>query len=64
MNKGFSLIVNKKFISKLILMPYFTISRVTEEAIYLKPLPKEKEEEAKKEERKYMNSYNKKLNLY
>lgn len=45
-------------------MPYFTISRVTKEAIYLKPLPKEKEEEAKKEERKYMNSYNKKLNLY
>lgn len=36
-------------------MPYFTISHVTDEAIYLKPIPNQ--EEAKKEERKYINSY-------
>lgn len=35
-------------------MPYFTISRVTDSAIYLKPIPKEKEEEAKENERKYI----------
>lgn len=39
-------------------MSYFTISRVTDEAIYLKPIPNQ--EETKKEERKFIEKHSKK----